>query len=107
MSAKEREVVESPWEQSAKEVIAYRLTTTPWGSGATSPVVRLYHYDPVSMTFTDVSGTNLSGSANMAGEVLVTPAVTGLTEGERYYLEFQFVVSGNTLVPFGWIQAGK
>lgn len=103
MSTAEREIKESPIRQSAKEVISYRLTTTPWGTGAANPVVRLYRYNPVNQSLTDVSGTNLTGTASMSGEVLITPAVTGLVEGERYYLECQFVVSGNTLVAYAKI----
>jgi hypothetical protein len=87
-----REIIESPWEQGVEEIRTYQLTTTPWGSSPSSPVVKLYE----GASLTDVSATKLSGAASVAGDVITTPAVTGLTENLIYRLEIKFVTGGRT-----------
>lgn len=94
-----REIIESPWEQGSEEVRAYTLTTTPWGGSPSTPVVKLY----TLADLTDVSATNLSGSASIAGDVITTPAVVSLTAGVRYRLEIKFVTGGRTEEAWGII----
>lgn len=94
-----REFVESPLYQGQDEQIKYSLTTTNWGSTPSSPVVKIYKQDG-----TDVSSTNLSGTATVSGDVVTTPFVTGLTAGLRYRLEIQFVSGGNTYETYGYIK---
>lgn len=93
-----REFIESPLRQGKDEQIAYTLTTTPWGSSPSSPVVTIY-----DQTGTDVSTTNLSGSASAAGDVVTTPKVISLTAGKRYRLEIKFTSGGNVFEVYGYI----
>lgn len=90
-----RAVKESPVVQGADEQLAYTVTTTPWGSSPSSPVVKLY-----TDTGTDVSATLLSGSASATGDVITTPYVTGLTANTTYRLEVKFTCSGNIFETF-------
>ena len=100
-----REVKEGELEQGQDEIIAYTLTTTPWGSSPTSVVVTLW--DITAATWTDVSSTMLSGAASAIGDVITTPLVTGLTAGSTYRLEIKFVTGGNTLEAYAEIRAVK
>lgn len=94
-----REIVESPLRQGEDETIAYTLTTTPWGSSPSSVSVKLYE----GADRTDRSSTMLSGSPDTTGDVITTPAVTGLTYGEVYRLEIKFTISGNVFEAFARI----
>ena len=100
-----REVKEGVQLQGKDEIIAYELTTTPWGSSPTSVVVTLW--DVTAATWTDVSATMLSGAASVNGDVITTPLVTGLTAGNIYRLEVKFTTGGNTLEAYAVIQAEK
>lgn len=100
-----REVKEGVQLQGKDEIIAYELTTTPWGSSPTSVAVTLW--DVTAATWTDVSSTMLSGAASVAGDVITTPLVTGLTAGSTYRLEVKFSTGGNTLEAYAVIQAEK
>ena len=95
-----REFKESPMAQGEDEIVAYNLTTTPWGSSPTSPVVKLY-----DAAGNDASTTNLTGSATVNGDVITTPAVKTLTNGNRYKMQVKFVSGGNTYEAFGYIDA--
>lgn len=103
MSTSTREIIESPWEQGSDEIRAYSLTTTPWGGTPSSPVVKLYELPD----FTDRTSTLLSGAASIVGDVITTPAVTGLTNGTRYRLEIKFVTGGRTEEAWGEIVATR
>lgn len=98
-----REVKEGRLAQGVDERIAYTITTTPWGSSPSSPVVKLF--DVVGTTRTDVSSTCLTGAASVAGDVVTTPTVHGLTDGHLYRLEVQFTISGNVFEAYAEIQA--
>lgn len=87
MNAQTRKIKESPLHQGADEKIAYTLTTTPWVSSPTSPVVVLKNE-----AGTDVSSTNLSGTASATGDVITTPLVQSVTPGAKYRLEVKFTV---------------
>lgn len=88
-----REVRESPVEQGADEQIAYRLTTTPWGSSPGSVAVAAY--DITENARTDVSSTVLSGSASVNGDVITLPVLKSLTAEHVYRVEIKFTCSGN------------
>jgi hypothetical protein len=45
----------------------------------------------------DVSGTVLSGSASVAGDVITSQLVSSLTAGQDYRIAYTFTLSGNTL----------
>ena len=96
-----RAVKESPITQGADEIIAYTLTTTPWGASPTSISVKLYE----GASKTDRSATMLSGIAGATGDVITTPLVTGLTAGQVYRLEIKFTSSGNVFEAFCIIYA--
>lgn len=100
-----REVKEGVQLQGKDEIIAYTLTTTPWGSSPASVVVTLW--DITSATWTDVTSAMLSGAASVQGDVITTPLVTGLTAGNIYRLEVKFATGGNTLEAYAVIQAEK
>lgn len=76
--------------------MAYPLTVTPWGSYSSGVTVKLYRVDPDN-TRVDVSSTNLTGSASVAGDVITSPTVYGLTADTKYRLEFKWVSGSNTL----------
>lgn len=94
-----REIKESPLKQGTDEQIAYSLTTTPWGSDPSSPSVAIY-----DESGTDLSLTNLSGSASVSGDVVTTPKVLGLTAGVRYRLEIKFTSGGNIYEAYAYIK---
>ena len=94
-----REIIESPLYQGKDESIRYSLTTTPWGGTPSSPAVSIY-----DQTGTDVSATNLSGTCNYSGDVIVTPFVTLLEAGKRYRIEIKFTSGGNTFEAYGYVR---
>lgn len=100
MKETDRRVVESPLFQGVDERIAYELTTTPWGSDPSSPAAVLKDADG-----TDVTSTYMTGSASASGDVITTPVVHSLVDGERYRLEIKFTISGNVLETWAWIFA--
>ena len=89
-----REVLQGRLTQGADEKIPYQLTTTPWGSSPSSVVVKCY--DITTGARTDVTATNLSGSASVNGDVITCPLLQSLTADKTYRLEIQFVTSGIT-----------
>lgn len=98
-----REVIQGAQLQGADEKIAYRLTTTPWGSTPSSVVVKCY--DITTGARTDVTSTNLSGSASVDGDVITCPILQTLTAGNTYRMEIQFVSGGNTWECFVVVRA--
>lgn len=88
-----RECKESKLLQGIDETIAYKLTTTPWGSSPGSVAVKAY--DISNGAYTDVTATVLSGSASASGDDITCPALTALTAGHEYRLEIKFTCSGN------------
>lgn len=99
MTSKTREVKESPLHQGEDEVIAYKFSTTPWDSSSpASPSAVIKDADG-----TDVTSTNMSGSASVASTDITTPSVTGLTAGAKYRVEVKWTDSGNTLETFWYI----
>jgi hypothetical protein len=92
MSEETRVILESPIYQGVDERIAYRLTTTPWGSSPSSPSVVIKN-----AAGTDVTATYTTGSASAAGDVITTPTIHGLVANTWYRLEIKFTISGNVL----------
>lgn len=93
-----RKFKESPVVQGVDEIIAYRLTTTPWGSSPSSPTVVLKDHNGV-----DVSSTCLSGIPSASGDYITTPLVQNLVAGIKYRLEIKFTISGNVAEAWGEI----
>lgn len=100
----ERQVKGGRRRMGRNEQIAWDLVTTAWGS-PTDPVVTLW--DVTGTELEDVSATNLSGTASVAGDTITTPYVLGLTPGRLYRLEVQFTCSGNVFEPYVEIQAER
>ena len=97
-----REVLEGQQKQGADEKIPYRVTTTPWGSSPSSVVVKCFD---ITSTRTDVTATNLSGSASVDGDVITCPILQTLTAGNTYRVDVLFVAGGVTFEPFFIVQA--
>ena len=98
-----RQVNETEIYQGEDERIAYQLTTTPWGSSPTSASIVLY--DVTAGARTDVTATNLSGSATVNGDVITCPIVKSLLPSKRYKLEIKFSSGGNTWEAFAIINS--
>jgi hypothetical protein len=98
MIAKGRRIRESPFEQGADEIAAYKITIpTNWGTATLSAIACKLYEDP-NTTNTDRSSTMLTGSASASGQVITTQAVSGLTVDKDYRLDVKFTSSeGNTL----------
>lgn len=92
MDATIREIKESPIYQGEDEQIAYTLTTTPFGSSPSSPVVTIKDADGE-----DVTSDYASGSASALGDVITTPTILDLVAKTQYRLEIKFTSSGNVL----------
>lgn len=91
-----REAIESPVIQGAGESLPYQFTTTPWASGPVSATAALWDITD-SDNETLITGTNLSGSVAILGDVIITPRVFGLTLHGKYRLQIAFVdLSANT-----------
>ena len=84
----------------ANEAISREITIpSSWGSSPESPLCYLYDGD------TDISDTNLSGTASVSGSVITTKLISGLTAGKVYKMLVRWTDTGNTLEAWGWIEA--
>jgi hypothetical protein len=88
-SKTEREASNSPQWQGVDEELPYSFDFSNEGT-PTSPSVKLW--DLASNE--DVSSTMLSGDASVAGDVVTTPLVKGLTVGRQYKLVAQGTIGG-------------
>lgn len=88
-----RMVREGRQSQGVNEAIAYRLTTTPWGTSPGSITVTATNE---TLDGADVSATVLSGVASVSGDVISTPVLSGLTAGHLYRVAIRFACGGNT-----------
>ena len=101
-----REIVESPVEQGEDEVVAYSITTTPWGSGTLS-ATSVTLWDVTERTWVDKSSTMLSGSVSSTSNTMTSKQVTGLVAGRTYRLEFLFDIDSNTFQAYMIIEATR
>lgn len=95
-----RRIIESPLDQGEDERVAYALTTTPWGSSPSSASVVLKSYPDM----VDVTSTLMTGLTSVVGDVITSPIVHSLVPGTVYRIEFEFVVSGNTVEAYALIR---
>jgi len=100
MADSTREFQESPVEQGKDERVSYTIDTALYGATVAPTGIAVYLYEGDT---TDISATNLSGTYSLVGLVISTPLVISLTPGKLYRLEVQFVISGNTVEPYGYI----
>lgn len=99
MSVK-REIAQSPMKQGVDEIIAYTLTTTPWGSSPSSVTVTVYDVTP-GATLTDVTSTVMpTNSPSVSGDVITLSALKLLTADHKYRVEVKFTCSGNVFEAF-------
>ena len=85
------DIVESPLYQGVNEQVAYRLTTTPWGSNPTSVSVIVEDHKGVDRT-----STVTTGSAQVSGDVITLTIIRNLQRLE-YTLRVRFTISGNVV----------
>ena len=83
--------------QRPDEVIAYTVDVSNNGSSPTVSAVTIIDKSDPS---TDLSETNLSGSASVSGDVITTPLVTGLSDNTTYRVEVKYTLSGETYEDF-------
>jgi hypothetical protein len=88
-----REVLEGQQLQGENEKIAYRITTTPWGSSPSNVAVVV---KDVLDSYRDVTSTVMPGSPTVSGDVITLPKLIGLTDGRIYRVEVKFDSAGTT-----------
>ncbi|MBK9711548.1 MAG: hypothetical protein IPO81_09530 [Kouleothrix sp.] len=98
MASAKRRVIESPLPQGEHERIAYTVPTTLWGGGGTSPIVTVL--DTTDATPVDVTSATTLGSATIAGDIITTPYVFGLTADRRYRVNVQWSKGSQILETF-------
>ena len=100
-----RRVVEGRQVQSIKEDIQWQISTTPWG-GSPTPVT-LYVWD-VSQNFLDVTAiVAIGGPPTVAGDIITSQIISGLTMDHLYRVEFIFVIGANTLSAYFELQCER
>lgn len=91
------EVVEGLLYQGATEEIIYTITTTPWGSSPSSPVV---------VAFDEGSGSDVTATVfpvntpTAALEVITLSPMKALTKGKTYRVEVKFTSGSNKFEPY-------
>jgi len=100
-----REIIEGTQVQGSDESIVYTLTTTPWGSSPSSESAKIYSV--VGDTITDVTSTNMTGSASAANDVITLPAIHSLAAGTLYRVEVKFTCSGNVFEAYAYIKGER
>lgn len=98
-----RQVKEKEIFQGVDESVAYAITTTPWGSSPSSPVVAVY--DVSDRGRMDVTASVTTGSVSITGDVITLPLIHGLTAGKIYRVEVKFVIGSSTLEAWFSIKA--
>ena len=99
---------ESPSVQGADEIIAYRLTTTPWGSSPTAVNVVVYDVTDPTVAWVNVTSTVMpTNTPTVSGDVITLSPLKLLTDGKVYRIEIRFTCSGNTFEAYGIIAGGE
>lgn len=92
-----REVVQSPMEQGANEIITYTLTTTPWGTSPTTDITVTVLDVTAGTTDGDVTSTVMpTNTPSPSGDVITLSPLKLLTDGHKYRVQVKFICSGNT-----------
>lgn len=80
--------------QGDEEIIAYQVTTTPWGSSPGNISCKVF--DITAGTRIDVTTTVMpTNSPTAAGDVITLSPLKLLTAGNKYRVEVKFTCSGN------------
>jgi hypothetical protein len=98
-SARDREVREGVQYQGEDEVIAYSLDTSQIGVPS-APVVVVKNAAGADVTG-DVMPVNVP---TVADSVITLSPLSGLTAGQRYRVEVKYVVGGNTLENYFYVE---
>lgn len=102
----EREFLESPIRQGAREELSYAFAPDPWTAcpaSALSPSVIVRQLSNGAS-----AASNLSNNASILSGSIVTPCVVSLTAGVEYRLEVDFIDDdGMKWSGFGRILAGS
>lgn len=100
-----REAVESPLRQGVDEIVAYSITTTPWGSTPTSISVVV---KDVTNSYQDVTSVVMpTNSPTANGDVITLSPLKLLTLGHTYRVEVLFTTGSNTWEPYFIVEAQK
>ena len=95
---KTRKFKEEPLIQGANEQVAYRLTTTPWGSNPTNPVCHVMVegglHDSKLITTT---------TCTVVGDVITTGRVQNLLEKTNYKIRIRFNIGTDVFEAYGKI----
>lgn len=86
------EVVEGLQYMTSTEELSYQVTTTPWGSTPTLPVVVVYDEADESNVTTTVMPTN---TPTVNGDIITLSALKLLVKNHTYRIEVKFTSSGN------------
>lgn len=84
--SEQRTILEGPQPQGEDEKVAYKFTSTPWGSSPSNISMVVKDKDGV-----DVTGAVTSGDIGVDGDVITLKQIEDLTlAGTRYRVEVQF-----------------
>lgn len=96
-----REVQEGKQYQGVDEIIAYTLDVTAVGSTPTLPVVTVKDVTNATLVTPAVMPTN---SPTVNGNVITLSPLKLLTAGVLYRVEVKYVIDGNTLESYVYVQ---
>jgi hypothetical protein len=98
-----REIKEGKQFVGIDEEPNFRLDVSAWGSSPSSPTVAVYEYDEDTETYTDVTGSVLTGTATANGDYISLPTFTPGEVGKVYRFDVGFTVGGSSLVAYAWV----
>ena len=87
-------VLQSPLYQTPDEQLAYKITTTPWGSSPTSQTAAAYDEDDGAAVTTTVFA---SGTPTVSGDVITLRLLKSLTVGHSYRIDVKFTDSDSNI----------
>ena len=107
MAKTNRQVKERGIRQGEDEALTYTVDFSQWGTGFTTPSAKIYSLNESTKALTEVTDTNMSGSATVDADVVTLPNIFGLTDGVRYRVEVQAVLASDTYEAYFWIEAER
>lgn len=100
-SINDREVQEGKQYQGVDESIAYTLDVSAVGSSPSAVAVVVKDMTNGAVVTTTVMPT---GSASVSGNVITLPALKFLTAGVLYRVEVKYIIAGNILESYFYVQ---
>jgi len=92
MSNRRCNIDEKPLMQGTDEEIAYQFDFTNWGTPS-NPVVALINVTTGAV----VTGAQLTGMPSVEGNVVTSPQLHSLVQGQRYHLVCIATIDGNVM----------